>query len=154
MVERLLPPSRAVGGRSLAGGQLAPLSASFAGLRVFVADLLILQRRKGYSRRRGRRFARLHGFVRASSCAWISFSHAVRQADVEPGRQNTNLSLARPANARDCSVDAPISSKLSTRNISPKPGISLSSSGRIASGVESRPVKPVPPVTRMPCTPG
>src|SRR5439155_8705396 len=83
------------------------------------------------SSRRGRRLARLHGLVRESSCAPISFSHAVRQAEVEPGRQNTNLSLARPANARDCKVEVPISSYDSARNISPNPGIPLSSSGRI-----------------------
>ena len=84
--------------------------------------------------------------------ARISFSQPVRQAEVEPGRQNRKVPLARPAKARDCSVEVPISSKLSARNISPKPGISLSSSGSKASGVESRPVKPVPPVTRMPST--
>jgi hypothetical protein len=94
----------------------------------------------------------LHGFVRASSCARTIFSHAVRQADVEPGRANRNVPFASPAKARDCSVDVPISSKLSARNSSPKPGISLSSSGSSASGVESRPVKPVPPVTRIPST--
>ena len=81
------------------------------------------------------------------------FSQAVRQAEVEPGRANTNVPLASPAKARDCSVEVPISSKLIARNSSPKPGISLSSSGSSASGVESRPVKPVPPVTRMPSTP-
>ena len=82
----------------------------------------------------------------------MSFSQPVRQAEVEPGRANRKVALARPAKARDCRVLVPISSKLRTRNISPKPGISLSSSGPSASGVESRPVKPVPPVTRMPCT--
>ena len=80
-------------------------------------------------------------------------SHAVRHAPVEPGNANRNVPLARPANARDCSVLVPISSKLSARNSSPKPGICLSSSGSRASGVESRPVNPVPPVTRMPSMP-
>ena len=80
------------------------------------------------------------------------FSQPVRQAEVEPGRANRNVALASPANARDCSVLVPISSKLSARNSSPKPGISLSSSGSSASGVESRPVKPVPPVTMTPST--
>ena len=32
------------------------------------------------------------------------FSQAVRQAEVEPGRANRKVALARPANARDCSV--------------------------------------------------
>ena len=101
---------------------------------------------------RGRRPARLHGRVRASSWLRMIFSQAVRQADVEPGRQKMKVWLASPAKARDCRLEVPISSMLIARNISPKPGISLSSSGSIASGVESRPVKPVPPVTRMPCT--
>ena len=68
------------------------------------------------------------------------------------GQANTNVPLASPANARDCSDEVPISSKLIARNSSPKPGISLSSSGSSASGVESRPVKPVPPVTSTPST--
>ncbi len=88
--------------------------------------------------------------MRASSCARTIFSHAVRQAEVEPGRANRKVPLARPANARDCSDEVPISSNEIARNSSPKPGICLSSSGSSASGVESRPVKPVPPVTRMP----
>ena len=37
----------------------------------------------------------------------------------------------------------------STRNISPKPEISLSSNGLTASGVPSLPVTPVPPVVSM-----
>ena len=73
-------------------------------------------------------------------------SHAVRHADVEPGSANTNVPLARPANARDCSDEVPISSKEIARNSSPNPGMVLSSSGSNASGVESRPVNPVPPV--------
>ena len=56
------------------------------------------------SRRRGRRLARLHGCVRESSWARISFSQPVRQAEVEPGRQNRKVPLARPAKARDCRV--------------------------------------------------
>src|SRR3546814_18412377 len=75
------------------------------------------------------------------------FSHAVRQADVEPGRQNTNVPLASPANARDCSDEVAISSKLIARNSSPKPGISLYSRGTSASGLESTTAKPVPTVT-------
>ena len=75
---------------------------------------------------------------------------AVRRADVEPGSANTKVPLASPANARDCSDDVPISSKDSARNSSPKPGMVLSSSGSSASGVASRPVKPVPPVTSTP----
>src|SRR3546814_14845565 len=78
---------------------------------------------------RGLNVARLQGRVRASSWARMIFSHAVRQADVEPGRQNTNVPLASPANARDCSDEVPISSKLIARNSSPKPGISLYGSG-------------------------
>jgi hypothetical protein len=60
--------------------------------------------------------------------------------------------LASPANARDCIVAVPISAKLTARKVSPKPGMSLSSSGSTASGVVSRPVKPVPPVISTPCT--
>jgi hypothetical protein len=44
-------------------------------------------------------------------------------------------------------VDAPISAKLSCRNSSPKPGIALVTRGSSASGVTSRAVIPVPPVT-------
>ena len=44
------------------------------------------------------------------------FSHAVRQAEVEPGRQNRKVWLASPAKARDCSDEVPISSKLICRN--------------------------------------
>src|SRR3546814_5971599 len=46
--------------------------------------------RHAHSFSRGLSVARLHGRVRASSWARMIFSHAVRQADVEPGRQNTN----------------------------------------------------------------
>src|SRR5579875_1103460 len=95
---------------------------------------------------RGSSPTRLHGRVRASSCARSSFSHAVLHADVEPGKAKIKVWLDSPANARDCRLDVPISPKLTARNSSPKPGISLSSSGSTASGVESRPVKPVPPV--------
>lgn len=77
----------------------------------------------------------------------MSFSQAVRQAPLEPGKQNTKVPLAVPASALDCKVEVPISSYDRKRNISPKPGMSLSSSGVTASGVPSRPVKPVPPVT-------
>ena len=54
-----------------------------------------------------------------------------------------------PANARDCRVEVLIVSNDSTRNISPKPVISLSRRGLIASGVPSLPVTPVPPVVSM-----
>ena len=42
----------------------------------------------------------------------------------------------------------------SARNTSPKPSIALSNRGCTASGVESRPEKPVPPVTSTASTPG
>src|SRR3546814_7088347 len=63
--------------------------------------------RHAHSFSRGLNVARLHGRVRASSWARMIFSHAVRQADVEPGRQNTSVPLASPANARDCSDEVP-----------------------------------------------
>src|SRR3546814_18099552 len=72
--------------------------------------------RHAHSFSRGLNVARLQGRVRASSWARMIFSHAVRQADVAPGRQNTNVPLASPANARDCSDEVPISSKLIDRN--------------------------------------
>ena len=73
-------------------------------------------------------------------------SQAVRQAPVEPGRQNSTVALASPPRQRLCTVELPISCQLSWRNSSPKPSMRLSSSTETASGVESRPVKPVPPV--------
>jgi hypothetical protein len=64
------------------------------------------------------------------------------------------VAFASPPSARDCRVAAPISSQDSIRNSSPKPVISLSSNGRTASGVLSRPVIPVPPVTSTTATAG
>src|SRR5262245_63537845 len=81
------------------------------------------------SRSRGKSSARLQGRVRASSWARMSFSQAVLQAPLEPGRQKTKVPLAEPARARDCRVEVPISSYDKKRNISPKPGITLSSRG-------------------------
>ena len=66
--------------------------------------------------------------------------------------QNTAVRLASPAQARDCSVEEPISRSDRLRNTSPNPSMCLSSRGRTASGVESRPEKPVPPVTSATCT--
>ena len=56
---------------------------------------------------------------------------------------------ATTAQARDWIVEVPILAKLSQRKTSPKPGISLPPSWASASGVTSRPVRPVPPVTMM-----
>ena len=53
---------------------------------------------------------------------------------------------ATPAQARDCMVDRPILSKLTRWNTDEKPSMTLSNKGCIASGVTSRPVRPVPPV--------
>src|SRR5204862_4079608 len=101
--------------------------------------------RGGYSFSRGISSARLHGCVRRSSCGPISLSHPVAHAFDEPGRQKTYVAFATPATQRDCRLDGPISSYEIVRNSSPKPSIVLSSSGRTASGVPSRPVSPVPP---------
>ena len=49
----------------------------------------------------------------------------------------------------DATVEVPILLKLICLNNSPKPSIVLSAISSIASGVESRPVKPVPPVVIM-----
>ena len=40
----------------------------------------------------------------------ISFVHPNWQAEVEPGRQNRKVALARPAKARDCMLEVPMSS--------------------------------------------
>ena len=53
---------------------------------------------------------------------------------------------ARPPQARDWMVDVSIFWNESMWKTVEKPSISFSNSGRIASGVTSRPVKPVPPV--------
>ena len=75
----------------------------------------------------------------------ISFSIARRQAAVEPGIENTAIVPTRPATARDSIAAAPISSKLSMRNSSPKPSMRLVSSAETASNVVSRAAMPVPP---------
>ena len=79
----------------------------------------------------------------------MSLSHASAHAPADPGRQKMYVRFATPANARDCRVEVLIVSNDSTRNISPKPVISLSRRGLIASGVPSLPVTPVPPVVSM-----
>ncbi|MGY4425849.1 hypothetical protein ACVWY2_008298 [Bradyrhizobium sp. JR6.1] len=61
---------------------------------------------------------------------------------------------ATPAVARLWIVDAPILAWLSTWNAIEKPSIRFSNSGSTASGVTSRPVKPVPPVVMTASTPG
>lgn len=76
----------------------------------------------------------------------MTFSQAVRQAPVEPGRQKMSVRLAIPATARDWMVDMPISCKDTARNTSPKPGMVLSNRISTASGVMSRSNMPVPPV--------
>ena len=81
-------------------------------------------------------------------------SQASRQALVLPGRHTTRVPLARPATQRDCRVEVPISSSESARNNSPKPSTVLSNSTLTASGVLSRPLKPVPPVISTTCTAG
>ena len=73
--------------------------------------------------------------------------------DKLPGRDQLNA-LARALGVPAGALLSELASTLTWRNSSPKPGISLSSRGISASGVESRPVKPVPPVTRMPSTAG
>jgi len=54
-----------------------------------------------FSSRRGTRMAKLQGRVFRSSCRRRIFSQAVRQAPLEPGRQNTKVPLASPPKARD-----------------------------------------------------
>jgi hypothetical protein len=56
------------------------------------------------------------------------FSHAVRQALVEPGMAKISVRFAMPAMARDCSVEVPISSKEHAENFA-KPSTSRSNSG-------------------------
>ena len=64
----------------------------------------------------------------------------------EPGRAKINFPFAKPASALDCREDVPILLKLTYLKISPNPGIFFSITSSTASGVESLPVKPVPPV--------
>ena len=54
-----------------------------------------------------------------------------------------------PAVARDWIAEVPIFGKLTTRNNAEKASIFFSNSGSTASGVTSRPVKPVPPVVMI-----
>ena len=61
---------------------------------------------------------------------------------------------ATPAVARLCTVEVPILAWLSMWKAIEKPSIRFSNSGSIASGVTSRPVKPVPPVVMIASTPG
>src|SRR5579871_966741 len=80
-------------------------------------------------------------------------SQASRQAPGDPGRQKMKVAPATPAVARLWIVDVPISAWLTIRNSVAKPSMRFSNNGSSASGVTSRPVKPVPPVvmtTSMP----
>src|ERR1700736_1099663 len=65
-----------------------------------------------------------------------------------------NVAPAVPAVARLWIVEVPILAWLSRWNAIEKPSIRFSNSGSIASGVTSRPVKPVPPVVITTSTPG
>ena len=80
-------------------------------------------------------------------------SQPSRQAPGEPGRQKMKVAPATPAVARLWIVEAPILAWLSMWKAIEKPSIRFSNSGSIASGVTSRPVKPVPPVVMMASTP-
>ena len=71
------------------------------------------------------------------------------QALGEPGKQNIYVWLTTAPMARDWIVDVAILLKLSCRNSSPNPSIVLLAIAITASGVESLPVKPVPPVDIM-----
>ena len=68
------------------------------------------------------------------------------QAEGEPGKEKTYFPFTTHPNALDCIDDVPILVKLICLNNSPKPSIILSEISNNASGVESLPVKPVPPV--------
>src|ERR1700738_400599 len=81
-------------------------------------------------------------------------SQPSRQAPGDPGRQKIKVAPATPAVARLWIVEVPILAWLSMWNAIEKPSIRFSNSGSIASGVTSRPVKPVPPVVMMASTPG
>src|SRR6185503_3149190 len=80
-------------------------------------------------------------------------SHPSRQAPGEPGRQKMKVAPAVPAVARLWIVDAPILAWLSIWKAMEKPSMRFSNSGFTASGVTSRPVKPVPPVVMTTSTP-
>jgi len=73
-------------------------------------------------------------------------SQPSRQAPGDPGRQKIKVAPATPAVARLWIVEVPILAWLSMWNAIEKPSIRFSNSGSTASGVTSRPVKPVPPV--------
>src|SRR6201986_1441337 len=60
---------------------------------------------------------------------------------------------ATPAGARLCTVEAPILAWLSMWKAMEKPSMRFSNNGSTASGVTSRPVKPVPPVVMTASTP-
>ena len=79
---------------------------------------------------------------------------AVQTASSEPGSTKITVPLATPARQRLCRLLVPIVSNDSTRNSSPKPSIVLSSRGPTASGLPSRPVRPVPPELITTCTAG
>ena len=81
-------------------------------------------------------------------------SQPSRQAPGEPGRQKMKVAPATPAVARLWIVEVPILAWLSMWKAMEKPSIRFSNNGSIASGVTSRPVKPVPPVVMMASTPG
>ncbi len=57
--------------------------------------------------------------------------------------------MATPAVARVWIAEVPIFFSLTSRNMVAKPSMRFSNSGSTASGVTSRPVKPVPPVVMM-----
>ena len=76
---------------------------------------------------------------------------AVSTAFELPGREKIRVPFAMPAMALDCMVDEPISLKEICLKSSPKPSMVLSNKGSNASGVLSRPVKPVPPVVMITC---
>src|SRR4051812_16753934 len=80
-------------------------------------------------------------------------SQPSRQAPGEPGRQKMYVAPATPAVARLWIVDVPILAWLSMWNAIEKPSMRFSNRGSTASGVTSRPVKPVPPVVMMASTP-
>ena len=76
-------------------------------------------------------------------------SQPSRQAPGDPGRQKMKVAPATPAVARLWIVEVPILAWLSMWKAIEKPSIRFSNSGSIASGVTSRPVKPVPPVVMI-----
>ena len=80
-------------------------------------------------------------------------SQASRQAPGDPGRQKMKVAPAVPAVARLWIVEVPILAWLSMWNAIEKPSIRFSNNGSTASGVTSRPVKPVPPVVMTTSTP-